>query len=259
MSTTHTLNPAAAQSQPTRSLGLLGATNFRDLGGYLGADGRRVVWRRLFRSDNLARLTPQDYEAIQGLRVQRSFDFRGQHERAASPYELLGLTQHSLPIEPTVVQGLQELVAAGEQVTPVIAVSLMQDTYRGFVNHNAERFAALFQALLSSDDPLVFHCTAGKDRTGFAAALILHVLGVSQDDIMADYLLTNALYQRPDTPHATNTPIEVLRVIWQVQPDFLTAAFEAVDAGWGNTDTYLRDALGVGADAQRELRARYLA
>ena len=244
---------------PQRSLGLQGASNFRDLGGYLGAEGKRVVWRKLFRSDNLARLTAADADAILDMAVRRSYDLRGVHERAATPYVVKGLTQHNLPIEPTVVQRMQDMLAAGNAVTPPIAVSLMQETYRGFVEHNADRFAALFNAMLSSDDPLVFHCTAGKDRTGFAAALILHTLGVGQADIMTDYLLTNVLYQRPDTPSATTTPIEALRVIWQVQPDFLQAAFDTVNAQWGNTDNYLAKALGIGAREKEALRAQYLA
>lgn len=256
LSTTNVLT--STPRQPERSLGLQGATNFRDLGGYRGADGRHVAWRRLFRSDNLARLTPEDEQAMRDLQVRHSFDFRGVHERESAPYAFDGLNQVSLPIEPTVVQGLQDLVAAGERVTPPIAVSLMQDTYRGFVRHNAPRFSALFDALLSNDEPLVFHCTAGKDRTGFAAALILHTLGVHPDDIMADYLLTNTLYQRPASTVATTTPIEVMRVIWQVQPDFLHAALEAVEDGWGDTDTYLREALGVDARTQQALRERYL-
>ena len=247
------------QQTPSRSLGLQGASNFRDLGGYLGADGKRVVWRKLFRSDNLARLTQADVDTVQGLDVRRSYDFRGVQERAATPYTVNGLTQHSLSIEPTVVQRMQDMLASGNTITPPIAVSLMQETYRGFAQHNADRFAALFHAMLSSDDPLVFHCTAGKDRTGFAAALILHTLGVSQADIMADYLLTNTLYKRPDTPVSTTTPIEALRVIWKVQAEYLQASMDTAHAEWGDTDTYLAKALGIGQREKEALRARYLA
>ena len=245
-------------STPERSLGLKGATNFRDLGGYAGADGKQVAWRRLFRSDNLHQLSASDAEAIRALRVHRSFDFRGVQERAANPYALEGIAQTSLAIEPTVVQRMQDMLAAGDAVSPSVAVSLMQETYRGFVEHNANRFAALFEALLSKDEPLVFHCTAGKDRTGFAAALILHTLGVSEADIMADYLLTNTLYERHAPTVPTVTSLDALRVIWKVQPDFLNASFDAVRAKWGNTDNYLQQALGVGPREQQALRAQYL-
>ena len=161
---------------PDRSLQLSGASNFRDLGGYAGDGGRTVRWRRLFRSDHLAALTPQDAEVFRGLGVTRVFDFRGVAERDAVPYLLPGVAQHALPIEPTVVQRMKDLIEAGRQVTPEHAVELMQHTYRAFAHDNAARFAALFEHLLDVDEPLVFHCTAGKDRTGFAAALILLAL-----------------------------------------------------------------------------------
>ena len=163
---------------PERSLGFAGASNFRDLGGYAGAGGLPVRWRRLFRSDHLAGLTPKDAQQFQRLGVTRVFDFRGEQERAAVPYELPGVTQHALTIEPTVVQRMKDLLDAGEAITPERTVALMQQTYRGFVHDNADRFAELFAHLLADDAPLVFHCTAGKDRTGFAAALILLALDV---------------------------------------------------------------------------------
>ncbi|HQZ57951.1 MAG TPA: tyrosine-protein phosphatase, partial [Ottowia sp.] len=153
---------------PERSLGFAGASNFRDLGGYAGTGGLPVRWRRLFRSDHLAGLTPQDADTFRRLGVTRVFDFRGVEERAAVPYELPGVTQHALTIEPTVVQRMKDLLDAGEAITPARTVELMQLTYRGFVHDNADRFAELFAHLLADDAPLVFHCTAGKDRTGFA-------------------------------------------------------------------------------------------
>ena len=244
-------------TDPDRSLKLAGASNFRDLGGYTGADARPVRWRRLFRSDHLAALTPQDAEVFTSLGVTRVFDFRGRDERAAVPYELPGVAQHPLPIEPTVVQRMKDLLDAGEAITPERTVALMQQTYRGFVHDNADRFAELFAHLLADDAPLVFHCTAGKDRTGFAAALILLALDVPRPVVMHDYLLTNALYQRPPGmgSHALE---EVLRVLWRVQEEFLDAALHMVDNDFGGLQAYLVDVLGVDAAAQKELAGRYL-
>ena len=166
---------------PSRSLNLTGATNFRDLGGYPGQDGRLVRWRRLFRSDNLAGLSTQDLAVLTELGLTRAFDFRGVNERADASYDLPGVVQHSLSIEPTVVQSLRALMDTGRRLTEPDAVALMQQTYRAFVHDNASRFGELFTHLLDNDAPLVFHCTAGKDRTGFAAALILLALGVSRE------------------------------------------------------------------------------
>lgn len=249
---------APMSTDPDRSLKLAGASNFRDLGGYTGADARPVRWRRLFRSDHLAALTPQDAEVFTSLGVTRVFDFRGRDERAAVPYELPGVAQHPLPIEPTVVQRMKDLLDAGQAVTPAHTVELMQETYRAFVHDNAARFAALFQHLLDSDAPLVFHCTAGKDRTGFAAALILRALGVPHEVILRDYLLTNELYRRPPGV-AGPAPEAVLQVLWRVQQEFLDAALHAVDADYGGLQAYLRTQMGLTHTAQARLEALYLA
>lgn len=102
---------------PTRSLPLAGATNFRDLGGYVGHGGQAVKWRRLFRSDHLAGLTPEDQALLADLGVARAVDFRGQAESAAYAYALPGVQYHPLHIEPTVVQRALELQRTGRQLT----------------------------------------------------------------------------------------------------------------------------------------------
>ncbi|MGV3681591.1 MAG: tyrosine-protein phosphatase [Acidovorax sp.] len=242
---------------PTRSLPMAGATNFRDLGGYIGQDGRAVKWRRIFRSDHLAGLTPADQALLAELGVTRAIDFRGQAEGAAYAYAIPGVAYHPLVIEPTVVQRALELQATGHALTAQDAVGLMQDTYRGFVHENAPRFAELFRLLLASDAPTVFHCTAGKDRTGFAAALILMALGVPRETVMQDYLLTNNLYRRP-VGMGSHAPEEVLAVLWRVQEEFLDAALHMVDQDYGGVQTYLVEVLGVDAAAQRQLVAQYL-
>ena len=242
---------------PTRSLPMAGATNFRDLGGYAGQDGRVVKWRRIFRSDHLAGLTATDQALLAELGVTRAIDFRGKAEGAAHAYAIPGVAYHPLVIEPTVVQRALELQASGRTLTAQDAVGLMQQTYRGFVHENAPRFAELFRLLLASDAPTVFHCTAGKDRTGFAAALILLALGVPRDTVMQDYLLTNNLYRRP-AGMGSHAPEEVLAVLWRVQEEFLDAALHMVDQDYGGVQTYLVDVLGVDAAAQRQLVAQYL-
>ncbi|MET4576053.1 tyrosine-protein phosphatase [Ottowia thiooxydans] len=242
---------------PDRSLKLSGASNFRDLGGYAATDGMAVKWRRLFRSDHLASLTRQDEQSLAALGVVRAFDFRGVGERAAVPYNWSGMAQHSLPIEPTVVQRMKDLIDAGHEVTPAETVELMQHTYRAFVHDNADRFASLFEHLLQSDAPLVFHCTAGKDRTGFAAALILLALGVPRDVVMQDYLLTNDLYRMPALS-TSKTPQEVLNVLWRVQEAFLDAAMQAVEKDYGGVEAYLADVLGVGSRERAQLKEMYL-
>ena len=192
---------------PDRVWRLQGAPNFRDLGGYIGHEGRPLRWRRLFRSDHLADLTPADLARLQQLPLARTFDFRGIDERAATPYDLPGVRQLSLAIEPTVVQRMNDIAAAGTALTAPVVTELMKDLYRALVNDRADRFAELFAHLIESDAPSVFHCTAGKDRTGIAAALVLLALGVSRDVVQADYLLTNELVRDPASIESA-TPLE---------------------------------------------------
>ena len=242
---------------PDRVWRLQGATNFRDLGGYPGHGGRPLRWRRLFRSDHLGGLTAADHSTLAALGLGRSVDFRGTAERAAMPYALPGAVQHPLAIEPTVVQRMQALVAAGHTLDATTVVGLMAELYRSLVNDQAHRFAELFEHLLAAEAPLMFHCTAGKDRTGVAAALILLALGVPRAVVMQDYLLSNLVYRHPPIP-LTDTPADVLAVLWQVQAGFLEAALQVIDTEHGGTDHYLAQRIGLSPAAMATLAARYL-
>ena len=242
---------------PDRVLRLQGATNFRDLGGYIGHGGRPLRWRRLFRAEHLAGLTEPDRATLAQLGVTRAVDFRGLHERAATPYQWPGITPHALPIEPTVVQRMLDMTAAGQALTVPVVQALMKELYRDLVTAQAPRYAELFALLLQDDAPLVLHCTAGKDRTGVAAALILQALGVPRAVVLQDYLLTNVHYRHPPLPQS-GTPPEVLAVLWRVQADFLGTALEAIDAQDGGMAGFLRQRIGLDAGALGLLAARYL-
>ncbi|WP_375309325.1 tyrosine-protein phosphatase [Bradyrhizobium sp. A5] len=241
---------------PARHLSLQGASNFRDLGGYPTADGRTTRWRHIFRSNHLGQLTAEDIEVVRALGVRSAFDFRGVEERAAGVCVVNEIAVHSLPIEPTVVAALRAELVAGRLTAPV-ALDIMRESYRNYVRHNTHSFRALFSHLLEDRAPLVIHCTAGKDRTGFASALILHALGVPDEIIAEDYLLTNQFYRR-DATAATDLPDDVRSAIGSVETSYLEAAFAAVDGEYGDLDTYLRDGLKIGPQEREALQARYL-
>jgi protein-tyrosine phosphatase len=253
---TRSFEPAMSDS-PARHLNLAGASNFRDLGGYHARDGRIVRWRQIFRSNHLGHLTDEDVAVMRTLGVRSAFDFRGAEERTAALCNVADIIVHSLPVEPTVVAALRAIAAAGTPLTTDHAVDVMRDSYRSYVQRNTPRYRTLFAHLLEDRAPLVIHCTAGKDRTGFACALILHTLGVADDVISEDYLLTNNFYRR-DPNHSTDLPDEIRQVLGSVQASFLAAAFEAIDADYGDLETYLRDGLGLGKAERAHLEARYL-
>ncbi len=242
---------------PARHLNLAGASNFRDLGGYPTKDGRTMRWRQIFRSNHLGHLTSDDVTIVRALGVKSAFDFRGTAERTEALCGMPEITVHSLPVEPTVVAALRAIAAAGTTLATNHAVEVMRDSYRSYVQQNTPRFRALFAHLLEDRAPLVIHCTAGKDRTGFACALILHTLGVPDEVISEDYLLTNRFYRR-DPNSGSDLPDDVKQVLGSVQTSFLGAAFEVIDADYGDLETYLQKGLGLGAAERAALTARYL-
>src|ERR1700737_1502333 len=242
---------------PARHLNLAGASNFRDLGGYPARDGRIVRWRQIFRSNHLAHLTADDVEVLRGLGVKSAFDFRGTEERAAARCGVEEIVVHSLPIEPTVVAALRARLAGGAPLSAAAALDVMRDSYRNYVRHNTQNFRALFAHLLEDRAPLVLHCTAGRDRTGFASRLILHALGVPETTIGEDYLLTNRFYRR-DPASAPDLPDEVRQAIGSVNASFLAAGFETISERYGDLEGYFRDGLGLGTRERSELKKRYL-
>ena len=242
---------------PARHLNLAGASNFRDLGGYPARGGRAVRWRQIFRSNHLGHLTEADVEVLRGLGVRNAFDFRGTEERVAAMCGLEEIAVHSLPVEPTVAAALRAKREGGATLSSAYALEVMRDSYRNYVRQNTPSFCALFAHLVGNHAPLVIHCTAGKDRTGFACALILHALGVADDLISEDYLLTNRFYRR-DPSASSDLPEEVRLVLASVQASFLAAAFEAISSDYGNLENYFSEGLRLGPAERAELETRYL-
>jgi protein-tyrosine phosphatase len=241
-----------------RHLALEGAPNFRDLGGYETEDGRHVRWGLLYRSDNLAHLTDADLERVQQLGLKLVCDFRSPEERAEEPDRLPATDPPAvaeLPIfdESFSASEFRERITSGDLGDLDLRQALIEGN-RLFATQFAGQYAAMFERITRPESlPAVVHCTAGKDRAGFASAVILRTLGVPEATVYDDFLLTN---------HYTGRKIE--RMLWtirlvslfrvdpeQVRPvlgverAYLEAAFDEIAKVHGSFDAYRRDALGL--------------
>jgi protein-tyrosine phosphatase len=244
---------------------LASADNFRDVAGtgagYPTADGRRVRRGVFYRSNEL-QLTDADAGFLAELGVARIHDLRGQLEIDAHPDAAVsGATWHHVEvagIPMDMVSGLEDAAAA---------VRVMHEVYDAFVRSPQARaaYAELLTALAGEPVPQLFHCTAGKDRTGWAAALLLEIVGVDRDTIMADYLLTNEVssatrekYLALIAEHLGADKVEVYEPTMVVQESYLRAGYDAVAADYGSVDGYLHDGLMLTDQTIGELRSRLL-
>lgn len=237
------------------------ADNFRDLTGpgLRTADGRALRPGLVYRSSELA-LSEEDAATVAGLGVTAILDLRHAEEIDAHPdVEVTGATweHHEIPGIP------MERVAALE--TPELADALMLDVYRGFVRHPGARaaFAAVLERVAAADAPLVFHCTAGKDRTGWASLLMLSVCGVPLDAIRADYLLSNARsrstrdkYLGLVREHLGEDKVEVYERVMVVDDRYLDAGLDVLAADYGSLEAYVDEGLRLDRATLDALRAR---
>ncbi len=176
---------------PERRLELEGAWNFRDLGGYPGRDGRRVRWRRLFRADGLDRLTAGDLQHITRLGLRTVVDLRTGVEvaRGRIATEEDRVSWHHLP--------MLDVLPPRDRYQAWVDPAYVAAQYVDMMSSGAATVSSFLGLVCDPDRyPLVFHCFAGKDRTGILTALILGLLGVDDDDIAADYALSAAAMHR---------------------------------------------------------------
>lgn len=247
--------------------------NFRDFGGYAGADGKTIRPGVLFRSAQFGEASAADLNALERYNIKVQADLRRPDERERHGHRWPGndvrviLSEKGSAKQAPHVQFLSEV-----SVDAPKARGWMMDYYRAapFKDQHVETYSAWFAALaeLGSGEAAVVNCAAGKDRTGILCALTHHVLGVDEATIFADYELTNEAAdvagRLPEMARQFNTyigkdyPDEVFQPFVGVHADFLSAAMESVTAQAGGLDTYLADTLGVGDAEKAHLRAKFL-
>lgn len=251
-----------------------GVVNFRDFGGMPGADGRRVREGLLYRAGHQALATDADLELLAALDLAMLVDLRRPAERERDPARRPAafraeVLEHQGPMVAAVAPHLSFMNDPNATTDHVSAQ--MKVGYRGypFDPHYIKVYSDYFARLADLDGPVLVHCHAGKDRTGVLCALTLHVLGVSREDIYADYLETNnqnradarleEMAEHFETTYGRRPDEDFLRYVMGVEPGYLDAAIEAMEAEHGDIDRYLEAVLGVDAARREAIRARLLA
>lgn len=260
------------QREAHRLLNFEGIANFRDLGGYNTDDGRQVKWGVLYRTATLTHSSDADLRGIDQLGLKALIDFRSAAEKEAEPNRLPEPREFDVVEIPTLDDGNKAMV--GEIMARIEsgnfdgfdADALMLDANRQFATTFTPQFRQFIHTVLQAHgEPVAWNCSAGKDRTGFAAAILLRVLGVPQEVVMQDYLASkqNALQGRRGQMLLLRVfkgeeAADKMSTLLGVEAAWLEAAFDEIDATWGSFDNYVREGLGLTATDIAQLQAALL-
>jgi protein-tyrosine phosphatase len=248
----------AINRESHRRIAFSGAHNFRDLGGYETVNGAHVKWGRVYRSDALQKLSKRDLRALARLDLQRVIDFRSDFERKKDPDRLPhnnALRLVTLPIfdeNSKLGKQMHDRIVAGE-LDGIDPEAILIDTYYQFVTDFTPQFRAyIHEVIAAAGQPVLFHCTAGKDRTGFAAAILLRILEVPQTTILRDYLITQINMQKALAGAFLlvlflrgKRTMRLLQQLSGAVPEYLHSAFTAIDEQYGSFEKYVSEGLGL--------------
>ena len=240
-----------------RLLNFEGIANFRDLGGYANEQGQQVKWGVLYRSGTFAHSSRADLQGLQQLQLATLIDFRSGGEKEEEPNQLPQPASFTVVEIPTLDEGNKALV--GEVMERVESGNFdgfdpdqfMLTANRQFATEFTPQFRQFIHSVLDAGGkPVAWHCSAGKDRTGFASAILLRVLGVPQETVMRDYMESkqHALEARKNQllllrVFKGEEAADKLAIMMGVEEAWLLAAFEEIDAQWGSFDNYVSEGL----------------
>jgi protein-tyrosine phosphatase len=270
-----------------RTLGLEGAPNFRDIGGYATTNGRHVRWGTLYRSNQLSKLTEADADKVAALDLVSVVDLRTEEERQHAPSVWLHAPGDTYSSPKTTLAPVMTTILT-DASTPEGARSAMIKFYAQMPVAYHEEYAAILHRIAGGKLPILVHCTAGKDRTGVAMAVLLTTLGVPRQTVVDDYVLTEKLVPaataaaqnpvpvgaaasgglaspgRPAGPGgAAASPLAQLpaasrEALWRSDPAYISAALDSIDRDYGSMDSYVERELGVSKSEIRAIRAKLL-
>lgn len=265
-------NPVSSDLQKSRLLPFQRVSNFRDLGGYHCRDGRTVRWGKLFRSGHLAQASMADRRRLSRLGIRTLIDFRSDQEITQEPDRLPEKAKIAVVALPIQQEGMPPLAGEIRQMIETRSLDgqdpdqTMIEMYRLLAVKYQAVYREFFQVLLSSKGkPVLWHCSAGKDRAGFAAALLLKVLGVPWQTILEDYLLSrgNIAPRRRQLLLVSllrgRKAARYLQRLNEVEGAWLQAAFQALEDRWGSFDGFTKNALQLKNEDIHLIQNFYLA
>lgn len=244
---------------------LEGAHNFRDLGGMKTEDGKRVKFGMIYRADKLSEITENDVEKLQNLGIKTICDLRTTSETTEEPDNIpsnASFAYFHLPVGKDSLMGgggEKEMIKEIKKFDAEKSAAFMAEATRDFAVKFKDSYKSLYQKLNKNETPLVYHCTAGKDRTGVASALLLDVLGVSKEDIYADYLMSNyyryAEYEEMLEKAAVyGIDHTTLRPFMEVRESYLDEAYAQINKEYSSVENYFIEGLGFTQDDLEKLR-----
>lgn len=262
---------ASALKDGRRVLDLEGGRNFRDLGGYRTADGQQVKWRTVFRSGTPANLTANDYKTLDKLGIRTFCDFRANDEREAEPNRYVAANGNveywtrDYRMDSGNLMGVLTGPGAGAEKSR----ATMTAFYRVLPEEHVDSYREMFKLLAAGKTPLAFNCSAGKDRAGTGAALLLTLLGVPRDAVVADYALSDDVvdYRKEMADSAAKNPAyaglaklpwETVEPLLASDPAYIEAAFETLEKKYGSVDAFIEKELGVTPGMKKAIRGNLL-
>jgi len=251
---------------PVRVLHLPSGQNFRDVGSYTTRDGRRARWRHVFRSGYMSDITGEDAAQIHALGIDTIVDLRSNEERADRPTRWHEGTETQLWTRDHgfSVGAIGEL-AGRQDLKPEHSRETMLDAYRKLPHEQIDSYRELFTRLATGRVPILFNCSAGKDRTGLASALLMKLLGASEEAIVEDYMLSNAAIDGLIT-YMTETPkyqglikrMDCALPMLRVEPEYLAKSLSTIETEHGSVERYFDEAMGIDPDMQAAIRENLL-
>ena len=244
-----------------RHVNLIGASNFRDLGGYETEDGMKLKRGLIYRSDNLSHLSEEDLQKINEIGIKTVCDFRSDIELDEFPSlfseKTLPKLKH-IPIKTLGTRDLREL-SIKDDVTSEEMAREMQHHYVLYVHQHKKKYRDFINLVALGEIPLVFHCFAGKDRTGFGALLYLGLLGVKKETIIEDYLLTNKFFKGPIVNEEwRDTSSEKLQPLFEARVDYINAAFSEIYSSYNSIEDFVVKELEIDRQTLDLLKTRIL-